>query len=216
MRSCGRPVAQPARAARRETGRRPLRARTAVGSRPLRGRAPVRQRGRRVADLPYCRGVARAQAAARREGQYLVDRPSRPAAGTWSSCCRTSARRRPPVGDLARGCRDMLRPKPSRAARAHRGGGGLGAVADATGPSSKLARVAVQVERARDLEDEVKKRLPPLTLQATAAERAEKLGARDRPPAGGDRDPRPRAARRASRRGRCAQGQDGRRAPRPR
>jgi chromosome segregation protein len=41
----------------------------------------------------------------------------------------------------------------------------------------KLARVAVQVERARDVEDEVRKRLRPLALQATAAERAEKLGA---------------------------------------
>jgi chromosome segregation protein len=40
----------------------------------------------------------------------------------------------------------------------------------------KLARVAVQVERARDLEAEVKGRLRPLALQATAAERAEKLG----------------------------------------
>jgi chromosome segregation protein len=40
----------------------------------------------------------------------------------------------------------------------------------------KLSRVQVQVERARDLEDEVKKRLRPLALQATAAERAEKLG----------------------------------------
>src|SRR5204863_4277727 len=40
----------------------------------------------------------------------------------------------------------------------------------------KLARVAVQVERACDLEDEVRKRLRPLALQATAAERAEKLG----------------------------------------
>ena len=39
----------------------------------------------------------------------------------------------------------------------------------------KLARVAIDVERARDLEDEVKKRLRPLALQATAAERAEKL-----------------------------------------
>jgi len=39
----------------------------------------------------------------------------------------------------------------------------------------KLARVAVDVERARDLEAEVKKRLRPLALQATAAERAEKL-----------------------------------------
>src|SRR6266571_3693306 len=39
----------------------------------------------------------------------------------------------------------------------------------------KLARVATQVERARDLEDEVRKRLRPLALQATASERAEKL-----------------------------------------
>src|SRR2546430_1620419 len=41
----------------------------------------------------------------------------------------------------------------------------------------KLARVATQVERARDVEDEVKKRLRPLALQASAAERAEKLRA---------------------------------------
>jgi chromosome segregation ATPase len=40
----------------------------------------------------------------------------------------------------------------------------------------KLARVATQVERARDVEVEVAKRLRPLALQATAAERAEKLG----------------------------------------
>jgi chromosome segregation protein len=39
----------------------------------------------------------------------------------------------------------------------------------------KLARVALQVERARDVEGEVRKRLRPLALQATAAERAEKL-----------------------------------------
>jgi chromosome segregation protein len=39
----------------------------------------------------------------------------------------------------------------------------------------KLARVTAEVERARDLEAEVKKRLRPLALQATAAERAEKL-----------------------------------------
>ena len=39
----------------------------------------------------------------------------------------------------------------------------------------KLARVAQQVERARDVEAEVTKRLRPLALQATAAERAEKL-----------------------------------------
>ncbi|HEX2044986.1 MAG TPA: AAA family ATPase, partial [Gaiellaceae bacterium] len=40
----------------------------------------------------------------------------------------------------------------------------------------KLARVETQAERARDLEDEVRKRLRPLALQASAAERAEKLG----------------------------------------
>jgi chromosome segregation ATPase len=39
----------------------------------------------------------------------------------------------------------------------------------------KLARVELQVERARDVEEEVRKRLRPLALQATAAERAEKL-----------------------------------------
>jgi len=39
----------------------------------------------------------------------------------------------------------------------------------------KLARVQVQVERAHDLEAEVKARLRPLALQASAAERAEKL-----------------------------------------
>ena len=39
----------------------------------------------------------------------------------------------------------------------------------------KLQRVADQVERARDVEAEVAKRLRPLALQATAAERAEKL-----------------------------------------
>ncbi|MGH3024362.1 MAG: chromosome segregation SMC family protein [Gaiellaceae bacterium] len=40
----------------------------------------------------------------------------------------------------------------------------------------KLGRVELQVERARDLEDEVRKRLRPLALQASAAERAAKLG----------------------------------------
>jgi chromosome segregation protein len=39
----------------------------------------------------------------------------------------------------------------------------------------KLARVAIQVERAHDVEEEVRKRLRPLALQATAAERSEKL-----------------------------------------
>jgi chromosome segregation protein len=41
----------------------------------------------------------------------------------------------------------------------------------------KLARVASELERARDLEREVRARLRPLAMQATAAERAAKLGA---------------------------------------
>ena len=40
----------------------------------------------------------------------------------------------------------------------------------------KLARVAVEVERARDVEAEVRERLRPLAFQATAAERAQELG----------------------------------------
>jgi chromosome segregation protein len=40
----------------------------------------------------------------------------------------------------------------------------------------KLVRVGREVERARDVEAEARKRLRPLALQATAAERAEKLG----------------------------------------
>jgi chromosome segregation protein len=39
----------------------------------------------------------------------------------------------------------------------------------------KLDRVAVQVDRARSLEDECRKRIRPLALQATAAQRAERL-----------------------------------------
>ena len=87
-----------------------------------------------------------------------------------------------------------------RAARADRGGGRARPL-QAPPPSRRAEARArrVQVERARDLEDEVQKRLRPLALQATAAERAEKLGERDRPAAGRDRDARPRAARRAAR-----------------
>ena len=42
---------------------------------------------------------------------------------------------------------------------------------------AKLTRVEVELERARDLEREVRARLRPLAMQATAAERASKLGA---------------------------------------
>jgi len=40
----------------------------------------------------------------------------------------------------------------------------------------KLGRVQIQVDRARALEEEARKRLRPLALQATAAQRAERLG----------------------------------------
>src|SRR3954453_8534188 len=46
-----------------------------------------------------------------------------------------------------------------------------------TRAEQKLARVEAELERARDLEREVRARLRPLAMQATAAERAAKLGA---------------------------------------
>ena len=77
----------------------------------------------------------------------------------------------------------------------------------------KLDRVGIQVERARDVEAEVRKRLRPLALQATAAERAEKLadeiaGLRARIARA-----RPRRGRRAPSRGRGAQDRGGDRPP---
>ena len=57
----------------------------------------------------------------------------------------------------------------------------------------KLARVGIQVERAKDVEEEVRKRLRPLALQATAAERAEKLAIEIAALAGADRPARPRS-----------------------
>ena len=65
----------------------------------------------------------------------------------------------------------------------------------------KLARVGIQVERARDVEAEVRKRLRPLALQATAAERAERLCGRGGGAAGAGRRARSRGGRRAARRG---------------
>ena len=68
----------------------------------------------------------------------------------------------------------------------------------------KLARVGIQVERARDLEAEVKARLRPLALQATAAERAEKLRGEIAGPAGAPGRARPGRDRRAAGGGRGA------------
>ena len=64
----------------------------------------------------------------------------------------------------------------------------------------KLNRVAIQVERARDVEAEVRKRLRPLALQATAAERAEKLAVELARSARAHRRDRPRRRRGAARR----------------
>src|SRR4029453_14105990 len=76
--------------------------------------------------------------------------------------------------------------KLARGAPQGRGGKGGGGVEGAAGLGKfkrrrhraelKLARVATQVERAKDVEEEVRKRLRPPALQATAGERAEKLG----------------------------------------
>ena len=64
----------------------------------------------------------------------------------------------------------------------------------------KLARVGIQVERAKDVEEEVRKRLRPLALQATAAERAEKLAIEIAALAGADRPARPARRDRSPRR----------------
>ena len=77
---------------------------------------------------------------------------------------------------------EILGSKPGGAARAVEEAAGLGKFKRRRHRAElKLARVAVEVERARDVEAEVQKRLRPLALQATAAERAEKLARRDRP-----------------------------------
>ena len=76
----------------------------------------------------------------------------------------------------------------------------------------KLNRVGIQVERARDVEAEVRKRLRPLALQATAAERAEKLAARSPACARGSPSSTWRRRRPAARRPRSARRPPGSRA----
>ena len=174
----GRRLAQPERAARREAGRRPLRRRGQPrAGRLLRGRAPLRQRRRR----PGCRVDYAELSITRRlhrggEGQYLVN--------------KTAVRRLDLVellADLGLGqgmhsiigqgkVEAILASKPEERRALIEEAAGLGRFkARRHRAELKLARVATQVERARDLEEEVRKRLRPLALQATAAERAEKL-----------------------------------------
>ena len=72
---------------------------------------------------------------------------------------------------------EILLAKPHERRAIRRGGRGPGQVSAPPHPRrAKLARVATELERARDLEREVRARLRPLSMQATAAERAAKLG----------------------------------------
>ena len=171
-------LAEPARAARREARRRPLRRLgrpQAVGL--LRGRARLRQRGRRLARAAVRRGLARAPAPPRRRGPV----PRQPRRGAPARPVELLS----DVG-LGGGLRSVisqgsvetvLGAKPAERRSLVEEAAGLGRFKLRRHRAElKLARVAIQVERARDLEDEVRKRLRPLALQATAAERAAKLG----------------------------------------
>ena len=149
----------------------------AQAGRLLRGRARLRQRGRRLARAAVRRGVARRRLHRGGEGQYLVN--------------RAAVRRLDLVEllsdvGLGGGLRSVISQGSVETVLGAKPGERRALVEEAAGlgrfklrrhrAELKLARVAIQVERARDLEAEVRKRLRPLALQATAAERAAKLG----------------------------------------
>ena len=148
----------------------------AAGRGLLRGRAPLRQPGRRGA-ARVLGALGRAASAPRRRGPVprSTARPSgastssscSPTSGSAAGCTRSSAR--------AASRRSSARSRRSGARCSRRRPGSAASSARKHRAELKLARVAIQVERARDVEAEVKKRLRPLALQATAAERAEKL-----------------------------------------
>ena len=168
----------PVRAARREARRRALqrRRRTQAG-RELRGRARLRQRGRRLrreldfSEVSIARRLHRGG-----EGQYLVN--------------KAGVRRTDLVellADVGLGgsmhsivsqgkVEAVLASRPEERRELVEEAAGLGKFKRRKHRAElKLNRVGIQVERARDVEAEVRKRLRPLALQATAAERAEKL-----------------------------------------
>ncbi len=112
------------------------------------------------------------------EGQYLVNRAGGAADRPRRAARRSRARRRDALDHRPGQGRGGALVVARAAARDDRGGGRPRPVQAAAAPRRAEARSAsrLQVERARDVEAEVKKRLRPLALQATAAERAEKLG----------------------------------------
>ena len=170
---------EPGRAARREARRRPVRRLGRPRSRSTSARSTCCSTTP-TARGPTCRTArSRSRGACTRggEGQYLVN--------------KTPVRRIDVVEllsdvGLGGGLRSVisqgrvetvLNSKPSERRELIEEAAGLGRFKRRRHRAElKLARVGIQVERARDLEDEVKKRLRPLALQATAAERAEKLG----------------------------------------
>ena len=143
----------------------------------MRGRAPVRQHGRPLADLDFSEVSILRRLHRGGEGQYLVNRApvrrtdlvellsdvglgtgmhSVVGQGKVEAILASSPVERRALVEEAAGLGRFKR-------RRHRA-------------ELKFARVAREVERARDVEAEARKRLRPLALQATAAERAEKLG----------------------------------------
>ena len=172
----------PVGAARREAGRRALQRRRGPDGRPiLRGRARLRQRDGGFGELDFSEVSIARRLHRGGEGQYLVN--------------RAHVRRTDLVellADVGLGgsmhsivsqgkVEAVLASKPEERRELVEEAAGLGKFKRRRHRAElKLNRVGIQVERARDVEAEVRKRLRPLALQATAAERAEKLVGGDR------------------------------------
>ena len=175
----GRRLADAVRAAGREARRRALR----------RGRRPVRRRI--TARSSSCSTTRTAASATRsttarsrsRAGSFVAARAStsstrRPCgAPISSSSSPTSASAARCTRSSRRGRSTRCSPRSRRtgATSSRRRPGSASSSAASIAPSSSSRGSATQVERAKDVEEEVRKRLRPLALQATAAERAEKL-----------------------------------------
>ena len=132
------------------------------------GPATGRSSGRRSRSRDGCSAAARASTSStRRRSAASTSSSCSPTSGSAAACTRSSGR--------ARSRRSSAR-RPSERRVLLEEAAGLGKFkARRHRAELKLARVATQVERARDVEEEVRKRLRPLALQASAAERAEKL-----------------------------------------
>ena len=131
-------LAEPARAARREARRRPLRRlRRPQAGRLLRGRADLRQRGRRLARAcrsPRCRSRGGSIAAARASTSSTARAVRRldlsscsPTSASAAGCARSSRR------EASRRCSAPSRPSGARSSR--RRPGSAGSSCAATGPS---------------------------------------------------------------------------------